>query len=140
MGSEDVLTVEEERILGRIVKAKYHTDFYILDKYPLAVRPFNTMPDPNNPKYSNSYDMFMRCEEVLSGAQHIHDSQLLLERVQHHNINVEQIKSYIDAFRYGCPPHAGGSIGLERVLMLYLGLGNVRKTSIFPRDQNRVSP
>ncbi|CAF1034480.1 unnamed protein product [Adineta steineri] len=140
MGSEDVLTVEEERILGRIVKAKYHTDFYILDKYPLAVRPFNTMPDPNNPKYSNSYDMFMRCEEVLSGAQHIHDSQLLLERVQHHNINVEQIKSYIDAFRYGCPPHAGGSIGLERVLMLYLGLGNVRKTSIFPRDQDRVIP
>ncbi|CAF3706886.1 unnamed protein product [Adineta steineri] len=140
MGSEDVLTVEEERILGRIVKAKYHTDFYILDKYPLAVRPFNTMPDPNNPKYSNSYNMFIRCEEVLSGAQHIHDSQLLLERVNHHNINVDQIKFYIDAFRYGCPPHAGGSIGLERVLMLYLGLDNVRKTSVFPRDQDRVTP
>ncbi|CAF1241841.1 unnamed protein product [Adineta steineri] len=140
IGADDYLRTENERILGRIVKAKYHTDFYILDKCPLAGRPFYTMPDPNNPKYSNSYNMFMRCEEVLSGAQHIHDSQLLLERVNHHKINVDQIKYYIDAFRYGCPPHAGGSIGLERVLMLYLGLDNVRKTSMFPRDQNRVTP
>ncbi|CAF1357211.1 unnamed protein product [Adineta steineri] len=140
MGSEDDLSTENERILGRIVKDKYHTDFYILDKYPLAVRPFYTMPDPNNSKYSNSYDMFIRGEEILSGAQRIHDPQLLLERVKHHNINVDQIKSYIDAFRYGCPPHAGGGIGLERVLMLYLGLGNVRKTSMFPRDPKRVTP
>ncbi|CAF0992227.1 unnamed protein product [Adineta steineri] len=140
MGSEDDLTVENERILGRIVKAKYHTDFYILDKYPLAGRPFYTMHDPNNPKYSNSYDIFVRCQEVLSGAQHIHDSQLLLERATYHNINIDQIESYIDAFRYGCPPHAGGSIGLERVLMLYLGLDNVRKTSMFPRDPKRITP
>ncbi|CAF0980986.1 unnamed protein product [Rotaria sordida] len=140
MGSEEDLSTENERILGRIVKAKYHTDFYILDKYPLAVRPFYTMPDPDNPKYSNSYDMFMRGEEILSGAQRIHDSQLLLERVKHHKINIDQIKSYIDAFRYGCPPHGGGGIGLERVLMLYLGLGNVRKTSMFPRDPKRITP
>lgn len=140
MGDEDDLTTENERILGGIVKKKYHTDFYILDKYPLAVRPFYTMPDANNPKYSNSYDMFIRGEEILSGAQRIHDPQLLLERVKHHNINIDQIKSYIDAFRYGCPPHGGGGIGLERVLMLYLGLGNVRKTSMFPRDPKRVTP
>ncbi|CAF1465830.1 unnamed protein product [Rotaria magnacalcarata] len=140
MGSEDDLTTENERILGRIVKTKYHTDFYILDKYPLAVRPFYTMPDPNNPKYSNSYDMFIRGEEILSGAQRIHDAQLLLQRVEHHKVDTKQIKSYIDAFRYGCPPHAGGGIGLERVLMLYLGLGNVRKTSMFPRDPKRVTP
>jgi nondiscriminating aspartyl-tRNA synthetase len=140
MGDEDDLTTENERILGGIVKAKYHTDFYILDKYPLAVRPFYTMPDADNPKYSNSYDMFMRGEEILSGAQRIHDPQLLLERVKHHNINIDQIKSYIDAFRYGCPPHGGGGIGLERVLMLYLGLGNVRKTSMFPRDPQRITP
>ncbi len=68
------------------------------------------------------------------------DPQLLLERVKHHKINIDQIKSYIDAFRYGCPPHGGGGIGLERVLMLYLGLGNVRKTSMFPRDPKRITP
>ncbi|CAB1328403.1 unnamed protein product [Coregonus sp. 'balchen'] len=118
----------------------YDTDFYVLDKYPLAVRPFYTMPDPNDKKYSNSYDMFMRGEEILSGAQRIHDAQLLTERAIYHNIDLEKIKSYIDAFRYGAPPHGGGGIGLERVCMLYLGLHNVRQTSMFPRDPKRLTP
>lgn len=89
---------------------QYSTDFFILDKYPLAVRPFYTMPDPNNPvseirimkwllqfqslyaiallfqKSSNSYDMFMRGEEILSGAQRIHDADFLTERAKHHGI------------------------------------------------------
>lgn len=54
--------------------------------------------------------------------------------------DIEKIKSYIDAFRYGCPPHAGGGIGLERVVMLYLGLDNIRKVSMFPRDPKRLTP
>ncbi|XP_012860441.1 aspartate--tRNA ligase, cytoplasmic [Echinops telfairi] len=118
----------------------YDTDFYILDKYPLAVRPFYTMPDPRNPKQSNSYDMFMRGEEILSGAQRIHDPQLLTERALHHGIDLEKIKAYIDSFRFGAPPHAGGGIGLERVTMLFLGLHNVRQTSMFPRDPKRLTP
>ena len=69
-----------EKLLGKLVRAKYDTDFYILDKFPLAVRPFYTMPDAKNPKYSNSYDMFMRGEEILSGAQRIHDPNMLTER------------------------------------------------------------
>ena len=54
--------------------------------------------------------------------------------------DLEKIKAYIDAFRFGCPPHAGGGIGLERVVMLYLGLDNIRKTSMFPRDPKRITP
>lgn len=54
------LSTPDEKFLGKLVKQKYHTDFYILDKYPLAVRPFYTMPDPSNENLSNSYDMFMR--------------------------------------------------------------------------------
>jgi len=54
--------------------------------------------------------------------------------------DLEKIRSYIDSFRYGAPPHAGGGIGLERVTMLYLGLDNVRKTSMFPRDPKRLTP
>lgn len=69
---------------------QYDTDFYILDKYPLAVRPFYTMPDPENPKTSNSYDMFMRGEEILSGAQRIHDPVFLTERAKHHGIGKEK--------------------------------------------------
>uniref|UniRef100_A0A671SRX3 Aspartate--tRNA ligase, cytoplasmic n=1 Tax=Sinocyclocheilus anshuiensis TaxID=1608454 RepID=A0A671SRX3_9TELE len=140
MGDEEDLSTPNEKLLGRLVKEKYDTDFYVLDKYPLAVRPFYTMPDPNNPKYSNSYDMFMRGEEILSGAQRVHDAQLLTERAMHHGIDLEKIKAYIDSFRYGAPPHAGGGIGLERVTMLYLGLHNVRQTSMFPRDPKRLTP
>lgn len=140
LGEEDDLSTPDEKLLGKLVKAKYDTDFYILDKYPLAVRPFYTMPDPNNPKASNSYDMFMRGEEIISGAQRIHDPDFLTERAKHHGIDIEKIKSYIDAFRYGCPPHAGGGIGLERVVMLYLGLDNIRKVSMFPRDPKRLTP
>uniref|UniRef100_A0A182PHG6 Aspartate--tRNA ligase, cytoplasmic n=1 Tax=Anopheles epiroticus TaxID=199890 RepID=A0A182PHG6_9DIPT len=140
MDDEEDLSTPSEKLLGRLVKAKYDTDFYILDKFPLAVRPFYTMPDPANPKYSNSYDMFMRGEEILSGAQRIHDPEYLIERAKLHAIDLSKIAAYIDAFRYGCPPHAGGGIGMERVVMLYLGLDNIRKTSMFPRDPKRLTP
>ena len=140
VGPEDDLSTPAEKLLGRLVKAKYDTDFYILDKYPLAVRPFYTMPDPESKIHSNSYDMFMRGEEVMSGAQRIHDPVLLTERAKHHGIDVNKIASYIDSFKYGCPPHAGGGIGLERVVMLYLGLDNIRKTAMFPRDPKRLTP
>lgn len=140
IGDEEDLTTANEKLLGKLVKEKYSTDFYILDKFPLAVRPFYTMPDPTDGKYSNSYDMFMRGEEIISGAQRIHDEQFLRDRAVHHGIDLKTIEPYVKAFKYGCPPHAGGGIGLERVTMLFLGLDNIRKTSMFPRDPKRLEP
>lgn len=140
MEEDEDLSTPNEKLLGRLVKAKYDTDFYILDKFPLAIRPFYTMPDPNNIKWSNSYDFFMRGEEIMSGAQRIHDPKLLEERATLHGLDLETIKGYVDSFRYGAAPHAGGGIGLERVTMLYLGLDNIRKASLFPRDPKRVTP
>ena len=84
--------------------------------------------------------MFMRGEEILSGAQRIHNPEYLTERAKVHGIEIQTIAAYIDSFRYGCPPHARGGIGLERVTMLYLGLDNIRKTSMFPRDPKRLTP
>ncbi|VDD83401.1 unnamed protein product [Mesocestoides corti] len=140
VGDYDDLSTPAEKFLGKLVKEKYGTDFYILDKFPLAIRPFYTMPDPHNKVVSNSYDFFMRGEEIMSGAQRIHDPDFLTERAKAHDIDVKTIQSYIDSFRYGCSPHAGGGIGLERVTMLFLGLDNVRKVSMFPRDPKRISP
>ncbi|KAF1761185.1 hypothetical protein GCK72_009439 [Caenorhabditis remanei] len=140
IGDEDDLSTPVEKFLGKLVKEKYSTDFYVLDKFPLAVRPFYTMPDAQDKKYSNSYDMFMRGEEILSGAQRIHDADMLVERATHHQVDLAKIQSYIDAFKYGCPPHAGGGIGLERVTMLFLGLHNIRLASLFPRDPKRITP
>ncbi|TGZ75891.1 hypothetical protein CRM22_000133 [Opisthorchis felineus] len=140
LGDLDDLTTPAEKFLGRLIKQKYGTDFYILDKFPLDIRAFYTMPHPTEKEFSNSYDFYMRGEEIMSGAQRIHDPALLTERALHHGVEIEKIKSYIDAFRYGCPPHAGGGIGLERVTMLFLGLDNIRKTSMFPRDPKRLTP
>ena len=136
------LSTENEKLLGKLVRDKYDTDFYILDKFPLEIRPFYTMPDPENPKYSNSYDFFMRGEEILSGAQRIHDHDLLKERMEFHGLSTEDegLKDYVDAFSYGCAPHAGGGIGLERVVMFFLDLKNIRRASLFPRDPKRLRP
>eukprot|EP00956_Cyclotella_meneghiniana_P022111 scaffold41156_cov78-Cyclotella_meneghiniana.AAC.8 len=136
----DDLSTENEKKLGDIVKEKYKTDFFIMDKYPLAVRPFYTMPDPNNPKLSNSYDVFIRGQEIISGAQRIHEPALLEERAKAWGIDVSTISSYLDAFRNGAVPHGGGGIGMERVVMLFLGLPNIRKSSMFPRDPRRIAP
>ena len=137
------LSTPNERLLGKLVREKYHTDFFIMDEFPLAVRPFYTMPNVKDPKnISNSYDFFMRGEEIMSGAQRVHQHDLLVERMKVFGVDPDGdgIKDYVESFRYGTPPHAGGGIGLERVVFLYLGLGNIRKASMFPRDPQRLRP
>jgi aspartyl/asparaginyl-tRNA synthetase len=129
-----------EKLLGKLVKQKYNTDLYFLEKYPMSARPFYTMPCPDDPRYSNSYDIFLRGEEISSGAQRIHDPDLLLQKAREKNVDLTPIMAYVDAFKYGAYPHAGCGIGLERIVMLYLGIGNVRKTSMFPPDPKRLTP
>ncbi|KAG8382156.1 hypothetical protein BUALT_Bualt05G0047300 [Buddleja alternifolia] len=134
------LNTESERKLGQLVLEKYNTEFYILHRYPLPVRPFYTMPCYDDPNYSNSFDVFIRGEEIISGAQRIHVPWYLEERAQECGIDVETISTYIDSFRYGTPPHGGFGVGLERVVMLFCSLNNIRKCSLFPRDPKRIDP
>ncbi|TFL06520.1 hypothetical protein BDV98DRAFT_559551 [Pterulicium gracile] len=136
----DDINTENEKRLGRIVRAKYETDYFIIDKFPMELRPFYTMPDPEDPTLSNSYDFFMRGEEILSGAQRIHDAEFLCKQMKAKGVEPDSMKGYVDAFRMGCPPHGGGGIGLERVLMLFLKLNNIRRASLFPRDPKRLEP
>ncbi|KAJ2114224.1 aspartate--tRNA ligase dps1 [Coemansia sp. RSA 922] len=140
IGDFDDFTTKTEKKLGRIVREEYGTDFYMVDKFPLSVRPFYTMPDPENPQYSNSYDFFLRGEEIMSGAQRIHDAGMLKERISACGVPIDDLAEYIKAFEYGCPPHAGGGVGLERVVMFYLGLEDIRYSSLFPRDPTRLEP
>jgi len=138
---EDIGT-EDEKLLGSVIADVHKQDFYIIDKFPAHVRPFYTMPDPLNADVSNSYDIFIRGEEVTSGAQRIHDPDMLLRQAAAKDppVDLSPIQAYVDSFKYGAPPHAGGGIGLERVVMLFLGLPNIRKSSLFPRDPKRLSP
>jgi len=144
VGDYDDLTTPQEKHLGRLVLEKYNSDFYTLDQFPLAVRPAYTMPSPTDPKLSNSYDMFMRGQEILSGAQRVHDAELLAEQMRKHDPPIDPnspgTKEYVDSFRHGCPPHGGGGFGLERIVQFWLGLPNIRMCSLFPRDPQRVTP
>ncbi|KAJ6813339.1 aspartate--tRNA ligase 2, cytoplasmic-like [Iris pallida] len=97
------LNTEAERKLGRLVLEKYNTEFYILHRYPLAVRPFYTMPCYDDSRYSNSFDVFIRGEEIISGAQRVHSPDLLTSRAEACGIDVKTISAYIDSFKYGTP-------------------------------------
>ncbi|THF93958.1 hypothetical protein TEA_002027 [Camellia sinensis var. sinensis] len=125
------LNTESERKLGQLVLEKYGTEFYILHRYPLAVRPFYTMPCSDDPAYR---------EEIISGAQRVHVPEFLATRAEACGIDVKTISTYIDSFGYGAPLHGGFGVGLERVVMLFCALNNIRKTSLFPRDPLRIAP
>ncbi|KAJ6008896.1 hypothetical protein N7499_001056 [Penicillium canescens] len=130
---EDLATRDEIR-LGELVKEQYGTDYYVLDKFPRDARPFYTMPDAENDKFTNSFDMFIRGQEIVSGGQRIHDPHMLEENMRRVGINPEDMEEYLEGFRWGAPPHAGAGVGLERIVMLILKLGNIRLTSLFHRD------
>jgi aspartyl-tRNA synthetase len=134
------LDTENEKALGKLVRDKYKTDFYILYGYPKSARPFYTMPDPKDENFTNSFDAFIRGEEVLSGAQRIHDYDLLLQKIKEKEINPETLSDYLNAFKLGAPAHGGAGIGLERVVKLFIGLGNIKKCVLFPRDPKRLKP
>ena len=130
---EDLHTKDEIR-LGELVKEKYNTDYYILDKFPASARPFYTMPDPHDDKVTNSFDIFLRGQEILTGGQRIHNPEVLEEKMLAVGVDPASMGEYMEGFRLGAPPHAGAGIGLERLVMLMLKLGNIRLASLYPRD------
>jgi ergosteryl-3beta-O-L-aspartate synthase len=131
---EEDLSTRDEIRLGELIKEKYHTDYYILDKFPVSARPFYTMPSPTDSRYTNSFDIFVRGQEIVSGGQRIHESDMLEENMLKIGIDPSSMDEYMEGFRWGAPPHAGAGIGLERLVMLILQLGNIRLASMFHRD------
>lgn len=134
------ITTTNEKMLGKIVRDKYHTDFYILHRYPHQARPFYTMICKDDARYTCSYDVFMRGEEIISGAQRIHDVAFLKERATFKGMNPDDINYYCESFGFGACPHGGFGTGLERVVKLFLNLHNVRQTSLFPRTPDILVP
>ncbi|EXJ57139.1 aspartyl-tRNA synthetase [Cladophialophora yegresii CBS 114405] len=130
---EDLATRDEIR-LGELMKEKYKTDYYILDKFPRSARPFYTMPDAQDERYTNSFDVFVRGQEIISGGQRIHESKMLEDNMRTVGIDPDDMAEYMEGFKWGAPPHAGCGVGLERIVMLILKLGNIRLASLFHRD------
>jgi aspartyl-tRNA synthetase len=137
--SGEDLNTEAEKALGRIMDRKGFS-LYFVTKYPLGIKPFYTMPDSRDPSLSNSFDLEFKGREVVSGSQRIHDYKLLIERIKEKELNPESFESYLEAFRFGIPPHGGFGLGVERFLMLFLDLPNIREAVLFPRDRHRLEP
>ncbi|RCI17456.1 hypothetical protein L249_2932, partial [Ophiocordyceps polyrhachis-furcata BCC 54312] len=140
--TEDMST-PQEKALGAVIRRKYKTDFYMLDKFPEGARPFYALEDPKDNSVTNAFDFFMRGQEILSGGQRIHDARLLEARIRKKGVDPASagIKEYIDVFRSaGVPPHGGGGIGLDRVVAWYLNLPSVHLASYYPRTPKRLVP
>ncbi len=112
----------------------------IIRKFPTALRAFYSMPCKENPELTDSFDFIYRGLEILSGAQRIHSADMLIESLQKKGLNPKNFEFYINAFRCGAPPHAGWSIGLERLTMRITGAQNIRECVLFPRDRKRLTP
>ncbi len=125
----------QEKKLSQLLKEEA---FFIIG-WPSDQKAFYAMPNQGG-KTSRAFDLIYRGLEVASGTQRIHVPDLLIQQLKSKGLNPENFKFYVDSFRYGAPPHAGWSIGLERLTMKMTGRENIRETTMFPRDRNRLSP
>lgn len=134
------LEPEEEELIGKYFKEEYNADFVFVTHYPSKKRPFYAMDDPEDTRYTLSFDLLYHGLEITTGGQRIHDLSMLEEKIQAKGMTEEGLEQYLDAFRFGMPPHGGLGIGLERLTMQLLGEDNVREACLFPRDMSRLEP
>lgn len=134
------LEPEEERLIGELFKEEYNSDFVFVTHYPIKKRPFYAMDDPENEKYTLSFDLLFRGLEVTTGGQRIHDYDTQVKKMIFKGLYPEDFESYLMLHKYGCPPHGGLGMGLERFVMRLIDEKNIRATSMFPRDTSRLNP
>lgn len=131
-------TPEQERKLCDL----YPGDLVFTYSWPSKIKPFYIMPKDGkkDAKESEGFDALYGGVEISSGGQRIHIPELLIEKIKAKGLNPKNFEYYIDSFRFGAPPHAGWSIGLERLTQIICGLDNVKEATMFPRDRDRLTP
>lgn len=135
---EPDLEPEHERKICEWAKKEFNSDFVFVTHYPTKKRPFYTYPDDENPDYTKGFDLLFRGLEINTGGQRIHNYEQLKENIEKWGMDPEKFAFYLQAFKYGMPPHGGSSTGLERLTSLFLGIKNIREGTLFPRDMNRI--
>lgn len=131
---------EEEKLLYDLIYKETGSEFVFVTHYPCAKRPFYAMESVDNPAETESFDLLFRGLEITTGGQRVHDYEAQVEKMKRRNMNVELFESYLMMHRAGMPPHGGLGLGLERFTAKLLGYENVRYTTLFPRDINRLIP
>jgi nondiscriminating aspartyl-tRNA synthetase len=135
---EPDLEPEHERWLCEYAKKEFNSDFIFITNYPRTKRPFYAMDDENIEGRTKCYDLLFRGLELISGNQREHRYEKLVEKMKWKGLDPEKFSFYLQAFKYGLPPHGGLGMGLERLTARFLGLSNIKEATLFPRDINRI--
>src|SRR5258708_1358716 len=137
---EPDLSPQDERWLGEWARAEHDSDLLYVTGYPTKKRAFYTAPDPARPEYSNSFDLLLRGTEPVSGSQRLHRYEDYLAVLAERGLSPEPFAGYLEAMRYGMPPHGGFAIGLEPLLMQLTRVPSIKLATLFPRDVHRLAP
>jgi nondiscriminating aspartyl-tRNA synthetase len=132
------ITPEGERALCDWAMKTAGIEAAFVYAYPRKSRPFYTFPLENN--RTRSFDLLFRGLEVTSGSIRINQYDMLVENLRTFGLDPEGFADYLSIFKYGCPPHGGFAIGLERLTQKVLGLASVKEATLFPRDRKRIRP
>ncbi len=135
---EPDLEPSHEKFLCKYAKETLGSDFIFITHYPVNKRPFYTYEDEEDKGFTKSFDLLFRGVEIVSGGQRVHNYDELVQKIKDKGLKPEAFEFYLQAFKYGLPPHGGIGMGLERLTEKFLGIGNVREASLFPRDMNRI--
>ena len=114
--------------------------FYFITDWPLGPKPFYVKDSKSNPKISESFDLMFGDLELSSGSTRIEKRDELAQRMSNKGMKTDSFEYHLNAFDYGVPPHAGCGIGLERLIMALTGTENIRDTTFYPRDVDRLTP
>lgn len=128
---------EAEGILCDWAQKEHGIAMVFVNEFPRRKRPFYTQPLGRK---TMSFDLLFRGLEITTGGRRINEYQLLREALSKFGMKEADLGSYPDIFKYGCPPHGGFAIGLERLTQKILGLANIKEATLFPRDRKRLSP
>jgi len=137
MKSGEDIGSEDEKKLGELVQKKYKNSAYFLTKWPSKVRAFYIM---NDGEFCRGFDFMYRGLELSSGGQREHRIEVLKKQIKGAGMNPDNFEFYLDAFKYGIPPHGGFGIGVDRMVQMICQLDNIREAVLFPRDPERVQP
>lgn len=137
---EPDLAPEHERALGEWALQEHSSHWLFVTGYPMAKRPFYTHPQPDEPRWSNSFDLLCMGLEITTGGQRLHRHADYLAAIEARGMTADPFTGYLEAFKHGMPPHGGFAIGLERMVKQIVGAANVREVMLFPRDMNRLTP
>ncbi|EZQ03789.1 MULTISPECIES: aspartate--tRNA(Asn) ligase [Acidianus] len=132
----DDLATPELRTLNEHLK----TDLYFVIDWPAEARPFYTKRKDNKPEISESFDLIFRWLELASGSSRNFRREVLENELRVRGLNTYNFEYFLKWFDYGMPPHAGVGIGLQRLMLMFTGLQNVKEISLFPRDKKRLVP